>query len=142
MPVLPAGAAAMPFADASSDLVMACMSLPDTGDLGGAVSEIGRVLRPGGRLCLAVLHPFVSARNEDTMRTASFRFSRPCPEPRRRGGQVERDGLTMRFTGMHRPLSVCVLALAADGMMISALVEGGDGAIPWLLAARADKIAR
>ena len=76
------------------------------------------------------------------MRTASFRFSRPCPEPRRRAGQVERDGLTMTFTGIHRPLSACVPALAANGMMISALVEGGDGAIPWLLAARADKIAR
>jgi hypothetical protein len=32
--------------------------------------------------------------------------------------------------------------MARNGMMISALVEGGDGAIPWLLAARADKIAR
>lgn len=77
MPVLPADAAAMPFADQSSDLVRACVSLPDIDDLDGAVSEIGRVLRPGGRLCPAVLHPFVSARNEDTMRTASFRFSRP-----------------------------------------------------------------
>jgi hypothetical protein len=48
----------------------------------------------------------------------------------------------MMFTGMHRPLSAYVSALAANGMMISALVEGGDGAIPWLLAARADKIAR
>jgi len=42
---------------------------------------------------------------------------------------------------MHRPLSGCVPALAANGMMISALAGGGDGAIPWLLAARADKIA-
>jgi SAM-dependent methyltransferase len=142
MPVLLADAAAMPFADQSADLVVACMSLLDVDDFDGAVSEIGRVLQPGGRLCLAVVHPFVSARDEDTMRTASFRFSRPYLEPRRWADHFERDGLTLTFTSMHRPLSAYVSALAANGMMISALVEGGDGAIPWLLAARADKIAR
>jgi SAM-dependent methyltransferase len=142
MPVLLADAAAMPFADQSADLVVACMSLLDVDDFDGAVSEIGRVLRAGGRLCLAVVHPFVSARDEDTIRTASFRFSRPYLEPRRWADHVERDGLTMTFTSMHRPLSAYVSALAANGMMISALVESGDGAIPWLLAARADKIAR
>jgi hypothetical protein len=31
---------------------------------------------------------------------------------------------------------------AVNEMTTSALAEGGDGAIPWLLAARADKIAR
>jgi SAM-dependent methyltransferase len=142
MPVLLADAAAMPFSDQSSDLVVACMSLLDVDDFDGAVSEIGRVLRPGGRVCLAVVHPFVSARDEDTMRTASFRFSRPYLEPRRWADQIERDGLTMTFTSMHRPLSAYVSALAANGMMISALSESGNGAIPWLLAARADKIAR
>jgi SAM-dependent methyltransferase len=132
----------MPFADQSSDLVVACMSLLDVDDFDGAVSEIGRVLRPGGRLCLAVVHPFVSARDEDTIRTASFRFSRPYLEPRRWADRIERDGLTMTFTSMHRPLSAYVSALAANGMMISALAEGGDGAIPWLLAARAEKVSR
>jgi len=76
------------------------------------------------------------------MRTTSFRFSRPYLEPRRYSDHVKRDGLTMTFTSMHRPLSAYVSALAANGMMISALSESGDGAIPWLLAARADKIAR
>ncbi len=142
VPVLLADAAALPFADHSSGLVVACMSLLDIDDFDGAVSEIGRVLRPGGRLCLAVVHPFMSARDEDTLRTTSWRFSRPYLEPHRYVDQVERDGLTMTFTSMHRPLSAYVSALAANGMLISALVEGGDGPVPWLLAARADKIAR
>lgn len=46
MPVLLADAAAMPFSDQSSDLVVACISLLDVDDFDGAVSEIGRVLRP------------------------------------------------------------------------------------------------
>jgi SAM-dependent methyltransferase len=143
IPVLLADAAALPFDDQSTDLVVSCMSLLDIDDFDGAVSEIGRVLRPGGRLCLAVVHPFLSARDEDTMRTASFRFSRPYLEPRRYADHIERDGLAMTFNSWHRPLSVYASALTANGMTISAISEsGGDGAIPWLLAARADKIAR
>ncbi len=142
VPVLLADAAAMPLRDQCADLVVACMSLLDIDDFDGAVSEIGRVLRPGGRLCLAVVHPFVSAQDEDTMHTSSFRLSRPYLEPRRYVDHVERDGLAMTFTSMHRPLSGYVSALAANGMMISALSESGRGDIPWLLAARADKITR
>ena len=53
IPVLRADAAALPFAAQSADLVVACMSLLDFDDFGGAVAEIGRVLRPKGQLCLA-----------------------------------------------------------------------------------------
>jgi SAM-dependent methyltransferase len=139
IPVLLADAAAMPVRDQSADLVVACMSLLDIDDFDGAVSEIGRMLRPGGQLCLAVVHPFMSARDEDTMHTASFQFSRPYLEPRRYVDHVERDGLAMTFTSMHRPLSGYVSALAANGMMISALSESGGSLMPWLLAARAEK---
>ena len=48
VPVLIGDAAALPVADESADLVLACMSLLDMDDFAGAVSEIGRVLRPGG----------------------------------------------------------------------------------------------
>ncbi len=37
----------------------------------------------------------------------------------------------MTFTSMHWPLSAYASALAVNGMMISALSEGGDAAIPW-----------
>jgi hypothetical protein len=55
---------------------------------------------------------------------------------------MERDGLTMTFTSMHRPLSAYTSALFAEGMAITALTEAGDGTVPWLLALRADKPAR
>lgn len=142
MPVVLADAAALPFADHSTDLVVACMSLMDMDDFPGAVAEIGRVLRPGGTLCMAVVHPSISAQDEDTMDSASFRFSHPYLQPRRYVDRIERDGLGMTFTSMHRPLSDYTSALFANGMVLSALTESGDGAIPWLLAARADKLDR
>jgi hypothetical protein len=48
----------------------------------------------------------------------------------------------MTFTSMHRPLSAYTSAMFANGMAITALTEGGDGAVPWLLALRADKLPR
>jgi SAM-dependent methyltransferase len=140
VPVVLADAATLPFADHSTDLVVACMSLLDMDDFEGTVSEIGRVLRPGGHLCLAVVHPFASAQDEDTMHSASFRFSRPYLQPRRYVDRIERDGLGMTFNSMHRPLSDYTSALFANGMVLSALTENGGGEIPWLLAARADKL--
>ena len=128
-------AAALPIADESADLVLACMSLLDMDDFDGAVREIGRVLRPGGRLCLAVVHPFASAQDVGTMHTGVFRVSEPYLEQRRYTDSVERDGLAMTFTSMHRPLSVYTSALFANGLAITALTEGGGGDRP--VAARA-----
>jgi SAM-dependent methyltransferase len=141
IPVLRADAAALPFAARSADLVVACMSLLDFDDFAGAAAEIGCVLRPGGQVCLAVVHPFISALDEDTQRTA-FRVSRPYLRARRYTDRVERDGMAMTFSSMHRPLSDYTSALFGQGMVITALSEGGDGVIPWLLAMRADKLPR
>ena len=142
VPVLLADAASLPIADASADLVVACMSLLDMDDFPGAMREIGRVLRAGGRLCLAVVHPFNSAQDVETMHTPEFRVSQPYLEQRRYVDHMERDGVAMTFTSMHRPLSAYTSALFANGMAITALTEAGGGNVPWLLALRADKPPR
>jgi SAM-dependent methyltransferase len=139
--VLIGDAAALPVPDQSAELVLACMSLLDVDDFERAVAEIGRVLRPGGALCLAVVHPFSSAEDVDRMHTGDFRVSAPYLEQRRYTDHVERDGLAMTFTSMHRPLSAYTSALFGNGMAITALTESGGGAVPWLLALRADKQA-
>jgi len=48
----------LPFADASFELVVCGLALSHLPSLDGAVAELGRVLAPGGRLIVSVLHPF------------------------------------------------------------------------------------
>ena len=50
----------LPFADGFADLVIAFMSLQDMDDADGAVREARRVLEPGGRFCVALVHPINS----------------------------------------------------------------------------------
>jgi len=47
---------ALPFASASRDLVVCALALGDIAELGGAMSEMARVLRPGGRLVSSMVH--------------------------------------------------------------------------------------
>jgi SAM-dependent methyltransferase len=56
-----ADAGALPLPDACADLVVAFMTLHDVADLEGAVAEVARVLEPGGRFSLAIVHPMNSA---------------------------------------------------------------------------------
>jgi SAM-dependent methyltransferase len=140
-----ADAAALGFDDASFDLVVSFMCLHDVDDLGTAVSEIARVLEPGGVACLAVVHPLNSAgRFEKHGRfvirgsyLASFRYA----------DTVTRDGLTMTFESQHRPISAYVDALGAAGLVVDALREpvtvGHDSwsRLPLFLHLRARKLA-
>jgi SAM-dependent methyltransferase len=48
----------LPFADASFELVVCGLALSHLPSLDGAVAELGRVLAPGGRAIVSVLHPF------------------------------------------------------------------------------------
>jgi SAM-dependent methyltransferase len=48
----------LPFADASFEVVVCGLALAHLPSLDGAVGELARVLAPGGRLVVSVLHPF------------------------------------------------------------------------------------
>jgi ubiquinone/menaquinone biosynthesis C-methylase UbiE len=137
-----ADAAALPFRDSSVSLVVSCMSLHDIDDFDAAVREIGRVLREDGWLCVAVVHPFATAQDDDTLHTDSFRVSRPYLRARRYEDHVERNGLEMTFVSVHRPLSAYTAALARNDLVVTALTEHGDGAVPWVLVLRARRSTR
>jgi ubiquinone/menaquinone biosynthesis C-methylase UbiE len=89
-----ADAAALPFADATFDCVVAFMSLQDVDDLGGAVGEVRRVLESGGHFCLAVLHPLNSAGDfEDDKPDSPFVISGSHLEESFYEDNLVRDGL-------------------------------------------------
>ena len=142
--VLRADGAHLPFGDAVADLVVAFMSVQDMDDMQGAVREFGRVLRPGGRLCLAVEHPINSAgafrgREPD----AEFAIAGDYFERRRTKFSTDKRGLPMTFEAMHRPLEDYFGALAAAGLVTETLreVRTSNGSqsdrIPWFIDARA-----
>jgi SAM-dependent methyltransferase len=119
-----ADACALPLPDACADLVVAFMVLHDLEDLDGAVREIARVLEPGGRLCMAIVHPMSSAgRFEGEGANAAFRIDADYLTRFDYSDRVERDGLTMVFHSRHHPLSDYFAAMAAAGLAVEALRE-------------------
>jgi ubiquinone/menaquinone biosynthesis C-methylase UbiE len=48
----------LPFRPASLDLITCSLALTHVSDLEGAVSSLGRLLRPGGTLVISEIHPF------------------------------------------------------------------------------------
>jgi SAM-dependent methyltransferase len=153
--VVVADAAAIPLPDGAADQAIAFMSLQDIDDLDGAVRETARVLRPGGSLCIAVLHPLATAgRFVDESVDSAFVITEPYPHPRRIVDDVERDGIGLVFHSMHRPLGAYTGALTDAGFVIEVLNEGVPDAesiedyprldrqtrIPWYLHLRARRV--
>lgn len=124
-PVALADAAALPAVDACADLVVAFMSLQDVDDLDGAVGEAARVLVPGGRLCIAVVHPLNSAGAfTGEVPDAAFVIEGSyLDRGRRYTGTIQRDGLTMTFHSLHHSLEGYTRALEDAGLLIEAVRE-------------------
>jgi SAM-dependent methyltransferase len=108
-----ADAAALPWPEAQFDLAVAFMSLHDMPEPGRVISEIARVLEPGGLLCIAIIHPLnCSAEHLDDY-FSEQRFAET----------ITRSGLTMTFEGIDRPLESYTRALSENGFVIEELRE-------------------
>jgi len=121
-----ADAAALPFDDASADLAIAFMSLHDINAMSAAAREVARVLEPGGRLCVAIVHPINSAGHfEMTVagEPAPFVIKGSYLDEFEYSDTVERDGLSMTFHSQHRPIESYFLALEEAGLLVEILRE-------------------
>jgi SAM-dependent methyltransferase len=110
--VVEADAVALPMAGAAFDLVLAFMSLQDMDDAAAALREAWRVLEPGGRLVMAVVHPFVSAE-----------MGTPYFDTVRWADPIERAGVEVTFHQIHRPLHAWVALLRDAGFLVEDLRE-------------------
>jgi SAM-dependent methyltransferase len=119
-----ADGAALPFADRAFELAVAYNSLMDVDDMPGAVRQIGRVLAPGGALCVCVTHPLMDA-GRFTARDAgaAFLIEGSYLGQRPYEGTFERDGLRVSFKGWCYPLATYSEALEAAGFRIEAMRE-------------------
>lgn len=121
-----AEAAAVPLPTASFELVVAFMSLQDTEDLTGAVREAARVLTPGGRLCLAIVHPLNSAGDFSAHEAdAPFVIEGAYLGKSYFVDELERAGQELRLESVHRPIRAYTDALADAGLLIERFREVG-----------------
>ena len=119
-----ADAADLPFSDETFDLAVAYNVLMDVQDMPGAIHEVARVLRPGGRFCASVTHPLADAgKFEAREPDAPFIVRGSYFGPRRFDETFQDKGLTMRFRGWCYSLEEYSRAIENAGFLVEALRE-------------------
>jgi SAM-dependent methyltransferase len=121
-----AGATALPVRSGAFDAVVACLVFEHVRDVDGALAEVGRVLRSGGRFCFFLNHPLLQTPNsgwiDDQVLDPPEQYWRigPYLVEDETVEQVEA-GVFIPF--VHRPLSRYVNAMAAGGLLIERMEE-------------------
>jgi SAM-dependent methyltransferase len=108
----------LPFPDGAFDDVVACLVLHYLEDWAAPLAELRRVLRPGGRLIVAVEHPFaITLMHLEQGSKLSYFETRERSEEWTFGGR----SVPMRF--WDRPLHAMTDAFAAAGFAITVISE-------------------
>ncbi len=108
--------------DSSFDLVTCFMALQDIVDYKGAVSEVARVLKQGGRFIFSIPHPcFEKLVVKGVIINAAERYFKKIEYPIE--WSMERLSKHFRTVSFHRTLTDYSFALARSGLFISRLVE-------------------
>jgi SAM-dependent methyltransferase len=119
-----AAASALPFARGSFDAVVACLVFEHIDDADGALAEVGRVLRPGGRFLFFLNHPLLQAPGsgwiDDRILDEQYWRIGPYLVEDRSMEEVEK-GVVLPF--VHRPLSRYVNAMADAGLFVRRMEE-------------------
>jgi ubiquinone/menaquinone biosynthesis C-methylase UbiE len=119
-------------ADASFDLVYANMSLMDIEDAEGAVSEVSRVLKRGGRFVASISHPYFDNGSNSgwvTEKTSgeprkTYRKIRAYRKPFTENIPWKLEHNESKYTqSFHRPLNWYARILSFHGLTIAALEE-------------------
>lgn len=119
-----APAEALPFREASFDLVLTYNVLMDVDDVPGALREMRRVLRPKGTLAISIVHPWierghVQGEGDDVALVQRGNYF----ERQRFEDTEERDGLRMHWAGWSQPLEGYTAGLEQAGFAITSLRE-------------------
>ena len=121
-----ASAGALPLAVRSFDAVVTCLVLEHLHDLDGALDEVVRVLRPGGRFVIFINHPLFQTPSSGWIDDhvldppeQYWRIGPYLPE----SVSVEEVDSGVRLPFFHRPLGRYVNALADRGLYVTRMVE-------------------
>jgi SAM-dependent methyltransferase len=118
------GAHALPFPGESFDAVVVCLVFEHVFDLESAISEVGRVLEPGGKFVFFLNHPLLQAPNSgwiiDTV--LDEQYWRIGPYLLEDVAMEElAPGIELPF--VHRPLSRYINAMARNNLFVERMDE-------------------
>jgi SAM-dependent methyltransferase len=142
--VVRADAASLPFADEEFDAAVSMFTHTDVDDFPTVVSEIARVLRPGGRLVYLGTHPcFVGPHSQFVGATGVPKLH---PGYRTQGRYTDApgispEGLRARVGAVHLPLDAFLHAFVGAGFKLETFDEplGADRLYPYVVALRLRK---
>jgi SAM-dependent methyltransferase len=134
-----ADAGRLPVATASCDAAVSVMAITDLPDLAGALREMRRVLRPGGRCVVVGPHPCFSmafvSRSEDGAVTVHDGYRRHAWLE---DGPLLGDGIRRRVGTANVPLPALLNAVTDAGLVLERTAEDdGPDTAPQLLGLRA-----
>ena len=120
------GACPLPFDDESFDAALACLVFEHIDDVDGAISEVARVLRPGGSFNFLLNHPLLQTPDSGWI---DDHMVEPPEQYWRIGNYLDEAetieqvelGVHIRF--LHRPLSRYLNALADNGLLLERMDE-------------------
>jgi len=121
-----AGAEQLPFDDASFDAVVCCLVFEHIDAVDAALSEVARVLRPGGRFVFCLNHPLLQTPGsgwiDDQILDPPEQYWRIGPYLTEQATieEVEKD-VFIRF--VHRPLGRYVNAMIDVGLTLERMIE-------------------
>jgi 2-polyprenyl-3-methyl-5-hydroxy-6-metoxy-1,4-benzoquinol methylase len=120
-----ASADSLPFADASFDLVLCNHLLNDLPDPSDTIRELARVLRPGGRTVILMLHPCFYNKHSERATASNGAIAAAYFEARSIDQHFEVDGLTSPAanTAWFRPLEFYTEELRKSGFLITSITE-------------------
>jgi SAM-dependent methyltransferase len=134
-----APAEALPLEDASVDLAVAYLSLIDVPDLPRAISEVRRVLRPGGVFLIANLQGFNTASVHQGWTRDLLGRQRFCIDRYLEEHTVEIGWRGIRITNHHRPLGTYMQLLLDAGFALRHFDEPAPYGVE---SAKADRYRR
>jgi SAM-dependent methyltransferase len=119
-----ARAEALPFAAASFDAVVICLTLEHVEPFEPAVEEVARVLEPGGRFVLFLNHPLLQTPgsgwiDDHILEEQYWRVGPYLPDDE----SIEEVAPGVRLPFMHRPLSRYINVMADSGLLVERMDE-------------------